>query len=142
MSQPLATCDIEIRVRYAEVDAMGYLHHARYFVYFEMGRTELLRLCGIRYRDMEERQLFYVVARLDCRYRSPARYDDLLTLTTTTTRLTPFRVDHNYALRRDGRLVAEASSVLALVGRDGHPTRLPDDLYAQLGGVAAEAIGD
>lgn len=122
---------------------MGYLHHARYLVYFEMGRTELLRQCGVRYRDLEERELYYVVAKLECRYRAPARYDEVLTLTTTTTKLSPFRVDHEYQLRCDGRLLAEASTILALVGSDGRPTRLPDELYEHLagGGVASASDG-
>lgn len=124
--------DTEIRVRYAEVDAMGYLHHARYFVYFEIGRTELLRAAGIRYRDMEQRELYYVVAKLESQFKLPARYDDLLTLTTRAQRFTPVRVDHRYELTRDGALLATASSTLVLVGARGHPTRLPDDLYAKL----------
>ena len=53
-------------------------------VYFEIGRTELLRQCGFPYAEMERRGLYYVVARVDCRFRAPARYDDLLTLTTET----------------------------------------------------------
>ena len=129
-------CDVEIRVRYAETDAMGYLHHAQYFVYFEIGRTELLRLAGVRYRDMEERGLFYVVSRLGCRYRLPARYDDLLTLRTETRRLTRVRVDHTYTLFRDGDVLTEGESTLALVGRDGRPTLLPDDLYEQMSPAA------
>lgn len=136
MVGPIGSCDIEIRVRYAETDAMGYLHHAQYFVYFEQGRTELLRLNGVRYRDMEERGIFYVVARLECRYRAPARYDDLLRLTTTTARLTPVRVEHGYRLTRDDRLLAEGHSTLVSVGRDGRPLTLPDDLYNRLAGVA------
>ena len=128
------SCDIQIRVRYAETDAMGYLHHAQYFVYFEQGRTELLRINGVRYRDMEERGIFYVVARLECRYRAPARYDDLLTLTTTTERLTPVRVEHTYRITRDGTLLTEGRSTLVSVGRNGRPLALPDDLYARLGG--------
>lgn len=126
--------EVEIRVRYAEVDAMGYLHHARYFVYFEIGRTELLRTTGVRYRDMEERGLFYVVAKLESRFRAPARYDDLLTLVTVTEKLTRVRVDHSYKLMRGDQVLAEARSTLALVGRDGRPTGLPDDLYAQMSG--------
>ena len=132
MSTPVKCCEIEIRVRYAETDAMGYLHHAQYFVYFEAGRTELLRRNGIRYRDMEARGHYYVVARLDCRFRAPARYDDLLTLKTTTTRRTPVRVEHTYELRRDGQLLAEAHSTLVSVGRDGRPTAIPEDLYERL----------
>lgn len=132
MPQPIERHDIDVRVRYAETDAFGYLHHAQYLVYFEMGRTELLRVNGLRYRDMEERGLFYVVARFDCRYRAPARYDDLLVLTTRTAKLSRVRVDHQYELRRDGQLLTEAGSTLVLVDRGGKPTTMPDDLYAIL----------
>jgi acyl-CoA thioester hydrolase len=142
------SCDVQIRVRYAETDAMGYLHHAQYFVYFELGRTELLRQNGVSYREMEERGIFYVVARLECRFRAPARYDDLLTLTTTTERMTPVRVEHSYRLTRDGLLLTEARSTLVTVGRHGKPIALPDELYAQLaaatlegGDVAGPAVG-
>lgn len=121
---------------------MGYLHHARYLVYYEMGRTELLRQSGVSYREMEERQLFYVVAKLECRYKQPARYDDVLTLTTRTQRFSPFRVDHVYELRRDGVLLAEASSVLALVGPNGRPTRMPDELYERIAGVEASPAAE
>jgi acyl-CoA thioester hydrolase len=136
VSSPIRSCDIQIRVRYAEVDAMGYLHHARHAVYFEMGRTELLRLNGVRYRDLEERGVYYVVARIECRFKAPARYDEVLTLTTTTERLSGVRVDHSYCLRREGVLLAEGSSTLACVGRDGRPTPLPDEVYDLLTGVA------
>ncbi len=139
MSAPVPSCEVQIRVRYAETDAMGYLHHAQYLVYFELGRTELLRVNGVRYREMEERGIFYVVARLECRYRAPARYDDLLTLITTTARLTPVRVEHSYRLTRDGLLLTEAHSTLVSVGRDGRPLALPDDLYTRLCAPAALA---
>lgn len=137
--EPIQQCDVEIRVRYAETDAMGYLHHANYLVYFEIGRTELLRKNGVRYADLEARGMYYVVAKLDCRYRAPARYDDLLTLTTRTDRLTRFRVDHSYELRRDGALLTEGRSTLVLVGADGRPTALPDDVYDELTGAATPA---
>jgi acyl-CoA thioester hydrolase len=137
MAEPVQSCDVPIRVRYSETDAMGYLHHARYFVYFEEGRTELLRRNGLRYRDMEARGCFYVVARLECQFRAPAHYDDLLTLTTTTERLTPVRVEHNYHLRRDDKLLAQAHSTIVSVGRDGRPQPLPEDLYDALRGVTA-----
>ncbi len=136
MSEPVQVCEIPIRVRYAETDAMGYLHHAQYFVYFELGRTELLRQTGLTYRQMEERGVFYVVARLECRFRAPAHYDDLLTLTTAVERITPTRVEHSYRLTRDGKLLAEASSTLVSVGRDGRPLALPVDIYERLAGVA------
>jgi acyl-CoA thioester hydrolase len=134
MPESVQSCDIDVRVRYAETDAMGYLHHSQYLVYFEMGRTDLLRVNGLRYRDMEERGLFYVVARMEIRYKAPAHYDDLLTLTTTSTKVSRVRVDHTYELRRDEALLTEGSSTLVLVGRSGKPTTLPDDLYNQMCG--------
>src|SRR5881628_4271312 len=73
---------ITLRVRYPEVDAMGYLHHSRFFQYFEIGRVELLRSMGHSYADLERQGVFFVVTKAEIRYRAPARYDDELTLIT------------------------------------------------------------
>lgn len=124
----LAEHEIEIRVRYSETDAMGFLHHANYFVYFEMGRTELLRAQGGNYRTMEEQGQFMVVVSLECKYRRPARYDDVLKLTTRVSRATLARIEHEYRLTRDGELLTEARSVLACVDRTGVPQRIPEAL--------------
>lgn len=118
--------ELSIRVRYSETDAMGLLHHANYFVYFEMGRTELLRAQGGRYRDMEERGEFMVVVKLACQFKAPARYDDLLTLKTRITRVTAARLEHEYQLLRDGVLLAEAQSTLACVDRTGRAQLIPE----------------
>jgi acyl-CoA thioester hydrolase len=120
--------EITIRVRYAETDRMGLLHHANYLVYFEQGRTELLRESGLAYRDLEDQGFLLVLTRVDVRYRSPARYDDLLTLRTTIVRTTAVRIDHRYELLRDGILLAEGSSTLACVDRDGQLQALPEYL--------------
>ena len=136
MPEPVQSCDIDIRVRYAEVDAMGYVHHARYAVYFELGRTELLRQSGVCYCDLERRGVYYVVARLACRFKAPARYDDVLTLTTTTERLSGARADHSYRLCCGERLLTEGNTTLACVGRDGRLRSLPDEVYDILTGVA------
>ncbi len=125
---PVRECDIEIRVRYAECDPMGFVHHSRYFEYFEMGRTELLRASGRRYRDLEAAGVLFVVARIECRFRRPAVYDDLLRLNVRVTRQTRARIDHAYRLYRDGLLLCEASSVLACVNRQGRPIPIPDDM--------------
>jgi acyl-CoA thioester hydrolase len=117
--------EITIRVRYVETDRMGFLHHAHYFVYFEMGRTELGRLRGFSYREMEDSGLFLVVVDLGCKYRRPAYYDDLLTLRTTVTRVTHVKLVHKYELFRDGLLLAEGHSTLACVDREGRPQPLP-----------------
>ncbi len=121
---------IQIRVRYPEVDPMGYLHHSRYFQYFEMGRVELLRAQGFSYADLERDGVFFVVVKLECRYRNPARYDELLSLTTQIKRQTTVSIEHQYELRRGDTLLAEATSTIACVGRDGQVQRIPEHLAA------------
>jgi acyl-CoA thioester hydrolase len=120
--------EIQIRVRYAETDRMGLLHHANYLVYFEQGRTELLRSVGLTYRDMEDQGFLLVLTHVDVRYRSPAYYDDLLTLRTIVDRVTAVRIDHRYEMRRGDVLVAEGKTTLACIGRDGRPQALPEAL--------------
>src|SRR5262249_39226330 len=120
--------EITIRVRYAETDRMGLLHHANYLVYFEQGRTELLRSSGLAYKDLEDQVCLLVMAKIEVRYRSPVYYDELLTLRTRVVRTTSVRIDHGYELLRDGMLVAEGSTTLACVDRDGKVQVLPDFL--------------
>jgi acyl-CoA thioester hydrolase len=120
--------DVPIRVRYAETDRMGLLHHANYLVYFEQGRTELLRTQGLTYKELEDQGFLLVLTKVEVHYRRPARYDDLLTLRTTVVKTTMVRIDHRYEVFRDGLLLAEGSSTLACVDRDGRPQALPDYL--------------
>ncbi len=96
--------EITIRVRYAETDRMGLLHHANYLVYFEQGRTELLRANGLSYKDLEDQGYLLVLTKIEVRYRWPARYDDVLTLKTTAVRTTTVRIDHRYEVSCEGRL--------------------------------------
>lgn len=123
--------EIEIRVRYCETDAMGFLHHANFFNFFEMGRTELLRAQGGCYREIEESGLLFVVVKLTCNYHSPARYDDLLTLKTKVEKVTPAKIEHSYRLLRGEQLLATASSVLACVDRQGRVQRVPEVLVPE-----------
>jgi acyl-CoA thioester hydrolase len=120
------TGETTIRVRYAETDRMGLLHHANYLVYFEQARTELLRSMGLTYRDMEDRGFFLVITSVEVKFRSPARYDDLLTIKTTVARTTPVRIDHTYEVRCEGRLVAEGTTTLACVDQAGKLQALPE----------------
>jgi len=122
--------ELKIRVRYAECDPMSVLHHSKYFEYFEMGRTELLRQMGFRYRDLEEQGVLFVVVRLECRFRAPARYDDELVLQTRIERMTRARIDHAYELRRDGLILCEAGSTLGCVDRSGRIIPIPEGLRA------------
>src|SRR6266404_3608556 len=123
--------EISIRVRYAETDRMGLLHHANYLVYFEQGRTELLRSQGIAYRDLEDQGYLLVLTRIQVRYRSPAHYDDLLTLRTSVVRTTLVKIEHRYELLRDGVLLAEGESTLGCVDREGKVQGLPEFLRGE-----------
>lgn len=120
--------EIQIRVRYAETDRMGLLHHANYFIYFEQGRTELLRARGLTYRDVEDSGYLLVLVDLGCKYKRPAYYDDLLRLRTTVEKVSHVKIVHKYEVFRDDVLLAEGHSTLACVDRDGRPQGLPESL--------------
>jgi len=117
--------EIQIRVRYAETDRMGLLHHANYLVYFEQARTELLRSQGAAYKELEDQGFFLVIAKVEIKYRSPAHYDDVLTIRTTVTRTTPVRIEHKYEVFRDATTICEASTTLACVDRAGKLQPMP-----------------
>src|SRR4051812_19813713 len=119
---------ITLRVRYPECDPMGYLHHSIFLQYFEIGRVELLRSLGFSYADMERDGVFFVVVKVEVKYKAPARYDEELTLTTRVVRQTHVRIDHTYVLRRGETLLAEATTTIACVGRDGELRQIPEFL--------------
>jgi acyl-CoA thioester hydrolase len=125
MTGPL-TGETQIRVRYAETDRMGLLHHANYLVYFEQARTELLRSQGLTYKDVEDQGYFLVIVSAEVKFKSPAKYDDVLTVKTTVSRTTPVRIEHTYVVTCDKRLVAEGKTTLACVDRAGKLQPLPD----------------
>ncbi len=121
--------EIQVRVRYEEADPMGLLHHARFFVYFEMGRTEMLRASGGCYRQMEEEGILIVVAKAECRYRKPARYDDVLTIRTIVDRVTAAKIEHRYEVCRDSERLADGRTTLAVVDREGRLCRVPEWMH-------------
>lgn len=130
-----------IRVRYCETDAMGLVHHATYVNYFEIGRTELYRSRGGNYRQFESRGLFFVVVALECKYKAPARYDDVLTLRTRLVRMTPAKMEHEYHIYRDDQLLVTGRTVLACVDRHGQVQRLSEDLLFGRAGAPPPPTG-
>ena len=125
---PIDSIDVPVRVRYCETDAMGYLHHANYFNFFELARTELFRAQGGSYRGMEERGFFLVVVKIECHYKVPSRFDDDLIIRARISRQTPAKLEHEYEVFRDGLLLTEGQSTLACVDKAGRPQALPDTL--------------
>lgn len=124
---------ITIVPRYAETDKAGVVHHSVYPVWFEMGRTELLRANGLAYKELEETGVFFVVAELNIKYRRPAFYDEKLRLETRCTGVTASKVEHRYKLKRqgDGIVLAEGKSILACVDRKGRVRRIPEFMYPE-----------
>jgi acyl-CoA thioester hydrolase len=123
---------LPVRVRYPEADPMGRLHHSRFLVYFEMGRTEMLRERGVTYRDMETTGRFIAIARADVRYRAGARYDDELIIETWVETIRGARIVFgNRLLRHDGHLgetiIAEATITGALLNAQGQVERFADE---------------
>jgi acyl-CoA thioester hydrolase len=133
--------DTPIRVRYQETDRMGLLHHAYYFTYFEMGRTEMLRSLGGNYRKMEDQGLLVVVVKAECRYHKPARYDDLLTVRTKLKRVTPAKIEHEYEILRDGERLAQGYVTLAMVDREGKAQRIPPWMHSDVDGAPTDERG-
>jgi acyl-CoA thioester hydrolase len=124
---------ITIVPRYAETDRGGVVHHSVYPVWFEMGRTELLRVNGMAYKDLEEAGVLFVVAELNIKYRRPAKYDEKLQLETSCSEVSTSRVEHIYKLTRcrDRVILAEGSSVLACVNAQGKICRIPKFMYPE-----------
>lgn len=128
--------DLEIRVRYQETDAQGVVHHANYLTWFESGRVELLRACGHSYRALEDDGLMLVVAEANLKYFLPARFDDLIRLTTRTLSTRGARIRHEYRLVRGDELLMTGTTSVACIDRNGRVRRLPDWLL--LPGEASE----
>jgi len=125
-----------LRVRYPETDRMNVVYHAHYFVWFELGRTELLRDLGCDYRTLEDRDgIFFPLREARARYHAPARYDDRLEVRTCLRSVGRSLVRFDYEVRRveDDRVLASGSTEHATVGRDGRLQRMPDELRRRLG---------
>ena len=125
--------EIELRVRYDEVDAMGFVHHSNYLRYFEIGRTELLRASGGGYRDMEAAGQWVVVVHVDCRYRKPARYDDVITVRTRIDKVTVGKIVHAYEITCNQETLVTASVTLVVIDQQGNPQRVPEELLELYG---------
>lgn len=119
------------RVRYKETDQMGIAHHSNYFVWFEIGRTDLCREATLSYREIEERGFLLVVTELGCKYRTPYRYDDEVVIRTRVGRVSRRALRFEYELLDDsGSLHADGFSQHFWVDRETRrPVSVPHDLW-------------
>jgi acyl-CoA thioester hydrolase len=139
-NHPQAANETKLRVRYAETDQMGVVYHSNHFIWFEVGRVELLRQLGFSYRDLENKDnLFFAVAEAKCRYRAPVRYDDEVLVRTQLLNVRESVVHFGYELRRaeDGALLAEGETTHIVTDAAMKIAEIPDKYMK----VFREAVG-
>jgi acyl-CoA thioester hydrolase len=144
MAEGGITHETQIRVRYGEVDQMGVVYHGHYIVYFELGRTEMLRSMGATYREVEDSGTLLVVVETGLTFRAPARYDDLLTIRTHLVSVQGVRLRFEYEVLRGRRHLTSGFTVLAACDPKGRPRRMPPGLaiLMQAGTPGAEQSSD
>lgn len=128
-----------LRVRYGEVDRMGAVNSARYFEWFELARSDIMRETGIPYGRLEESGIFAPVVEASCRYLSRIGYDELVRIDTTMEIISPVRLRFAFKVYRldeaKEMLAAEGFTENAILGRDGRPTRLSPEALERLGAL-------
>ena len=125
----LAVNETRLRVRYAETDQMGVVYHSIHFIWFEVGRVELLRQMGFSYRDMESQDnCFIAVAEAKCRYRAPVRYDEEVVVRTELLNVRESVIHFGYELLRagDGLLLAEGETTHIVTDNEMKIAVLPE----------------
>lgn len=134
------TSELEIRVRYAETDQMGVAHHSSYLVWFEAARTELIRGRGRSYAEIEAAGWLLVVVEAHCRYRRPARYDEVLVVRSRVREVRGATLAFAYDVVRkvDGEIVADGYTVHAAVDRSGRARRIPEEISQLLAPTGSE----
>lgn len=132
---PSLTAPTVIRVRYAETDAMGVVHHATYPVWFEVARTDLMNALGLPYREVEARGYYLMLSGLNVEYRRAARYDDTLHVLTRVTSVRSRTLTFTYEVRRGDELLATGETRHIATDHAYRPARLPDDVLASLSGT-------
>ena len=128
------TSTIEIRVRYAETDKMGYVYYGNYASYFEVGRVESLRTLGLSYKELEDSGIMLPVLQYEIKYFKPAYYDDLLTIKTTIIEMPSARLKFEYeTFNNQNILLNKAATTLVFVNiANGKPCIAPDEFIEKL----------
>jgi acyl-CoA thioester hydrolase len=125
--------ETEVRVRYAETDQMGIAHHSNYLIWFETGRSDLCRARGFSYKEMEEQAgALLVVAESYVRYKSPAYYEDILSVRTSISEIRSRSIRFNYEIRRDDDTLIAEGETLHLVTDQNQKVRSIPEVYKRL----------
>jgi acyl-CoA thioester hydrolase len=125
---PVCEGTTSVRVRYAETDAMGWVYYGRYFTYFEIGRTEVMREAWRPYADIEKDGYRLPVVSTGCRFLAGARYDDLLQIVTRASLPSAYRLRFDYRVFHGNKMLCEGFTEHCFVGPEEKLTRVPEDL--------------
>lgn len=127
------TTEIQLRVRYAETDRMGYVYYGNYATYFEVARVEALRNLGVTYKELEDNGILLPVASFHIDYKYPAHYDDLLVIKTSIVLLPTAKLEFKYETYNNDKLLNTASTTLVFVdAKTSRPMRCPEGIIQKL----------
>ena len=124
----------KLRVRYAETDQMGVVYYGNYAQYLEQGRTEWLREMGFSYKWMESNNVILPVTNLNINYKLPARYDDVISITTNIKKIPTFKIEFYYEIHnQEGQLLITAETTLVFINAQTNKLmKAPDYLLEKL----------
>ncbi|BAU23274.1 thioesterase [Caldimicrobium thiodismutans] len=127
--------EIFYRVIYGDTDCGGVMYYANYLRLFEMGRTELIRACGLSYKEIEEEMgIILPVVEVKARYKASAKYDDLLRIRTTLVEARSFKILFAYQIFREEILLVEGSTLHVAINRIGKIVKIPEKILKLLSG--------
>ena len=130
---------LDFQVRYSETDQMGRAHHRHYLVWFELGRTALMKECGVSYAELERSGTWLPVSRVEVEYSAPVKYDYSLRLYSQVERVRSREVVFGYRLVDEGKAtIATGRTCLVCTDDEGRTRRLPVDLREALEKVAVQ----
>jgi acyl-CoA thioester hydrolase len=125
--------DTQIRVRYGETDQMGYCYYGNYAQYFEVGRVEALRSCGLSYKEMEANGVMLPVSDFQVKYLAPAFYDDLLRIRTKIVEIDRARIYFEYEVYNESdKLLSKATTTLVFVKKENMRPTSPPSTFLSL----------
>ncbi len=125
----------DVRVRYPEIDRMGIAHNSQFLVWFEIGRTELLRERGLSYHDLEQRGILLPLRETGIKFLKPVLYDDVITVVTRCGTVAGVRVRLEYEIVRDGEIMATGFTEHVFTNSSLRPVRPPLDVVELMNGV-------
>ena len=139
MSRNPVTSIVEFRVRYAETDQMKVVHHRNYLVWCELGRTDLIRMLGTSYADIEKQGILLAVVEATLRYHAPARYDDLIRVRTVLREARSRSVTFEYTIENadTGEKLVTARTMLASINGEGKLVSMPEQMRRSLESAVA-----